>query len=154
MKEEDDSKNAKLLKMKDNMIYKLLDEKKRKDNLMAQELDHQTRAEMDQWVSLVDNFATELKKYQLICAFCGVHLDENSVNLDCPKNPLITDVADFVPPTYFYATTIPTKDFFANGRHFFVRPDEEVVDGQQSQPILYEEVLKENPYAANAVNKI
>ena len=109
---------------------------------------------MNQWVQLVDNFACELRKYQLICSFCGIHLDGNAINTDCSKNPLVTDVADFVPPQHFYASTIPTKEFFANGRHFFVKPDEDMIDPNSSQLILNEEILKENPYAANAVAKI
>lgn len=39
---EEYEKQKKLLKMKDDMIYKLLDEKKRKDNLFATELDRET----------------------------------------------------------------------------------------------------------------
>jgi len=115
--------------MKDDMIYKLLEEKKRKDSMFATELDWETRNEFNHWISLVDSYASELKKYQLICSFCGVHLDENAVNTDCPKNPLVTNIWDFVPPTHFYCSTVPTKEFFANGWHFFVKPDEEIIDG-------------------------
>ena len=111
------------------MIYKLLEEKKRKDSMFATELDWETRNEFNHWISLVDSYASELKKYQLICSFCGVHLDENAVNTDCPKNPLVTNIWDFVSPTHFYCSTVPTKEFFANGWHFFVKPDEEIIDG-------------------------
>ena len=76
------------------------------------------------------------------------------MNVDCAKNPLITDVADFVPPTHFYASTIPTKEYFANGRHFFVAPDEDLEAAGVSPMILNEEILRENPHAANAVQKI
>lgn len=150
---EEFQKSKNLLKMKDDMIFKLLDEKKRKDTFLTHQMDKETKKELDNWVSLVDSFAVELKKYQLICSFCGVHLDDIAVNTDCPKNPSITDVRDFVPPTHFYASTIPTKEFYANGRHFFVRPDEEMAeqDGNQSVLILNEEILRENPYAASAV---
>lgn len=84
---DDYEKQKKLLKLKDDMIYKLLDEKKWKDSLFATELDRETWNELTQWIQLVDSFAGELKKYQLVCTFCGVHLDENAVNLECPKNP-------------------------------------------------------------------
>lgn len=84
---DDYEKQKKLLKLKDDMIYKLLDEKKWKDSLFATELDWETWNELTQWIQLVDSFAGELKKYQLVCTFCGVHLDENAVNLECPKNP-------------------------------------------------------------------
>jgi len=54
--------------------------------MYASELDWETRNEFNHWISLVDSYAGELKKYQLICSFCGVHLDENAVNTDCHKN--------------------------------------------------------------------
>jgi hypothetical protein len=132
----------------------LLDEKKKRDQMLTQELDRETKAELKQWMALTDNFASELKKYQLVCSFCGVHLDDVAVNTDCPRNPLVRDVSQFVPPTHFYASTIPTKEFYATGRHFFVKPDEEIYDGNQSHLILNEEILRENPHAASAVNKI
>jgi hypothetical protein len=90
-KDEEFKEQKKLLKMKDDMIYKLLEEKKRKEEMIAMELDRETKGEIQQWVALTDNFATELKKYQLVCSFCGVHLDDVAVNTDCQMNPLTSN---------------------------------------------------------------
>lgn len=76
------------------------------------------------------------------------------MNLECPKNALISDVKEFVPPTHFYASIVPPKEFFATGRHFFVRPDEEDSVANESKIILNDEALGENEYAMSAVNKI
>jgi len=29
---------------------------------------------MEEWAKLVDKYANELKKYDLVCAFCGQHI--------------------------------------------------------------------------------
>ena len=41
---------------------------------------------MNEWARLVDRYAAELKKYELVCAFCGVPLSEHTVNQECPAN--------------------------------------------------------------------
>lgn len=41
---------------------------------------------MNEWAQLVDRYAAELKKYELVCAFCGVHLSDMSVNSECSDN--------------------------------------------------------------------
>ena len=83
-----------------------------------------------------------------------MHLDNIAVNLECPRNPLISDVKEFVPPSHFYTSIVPSKQFFATGRHFFVKPDEEESDMNESKIIMNDEILNENEYAASAVRKI
>lgn len=41
---------------------------------------------MNEWARLVDRYASELKKYELVCAFCGEHLAEGNVNEPCREN--------------------------------------------------------------------
>lgn len=41
---------------------------------------------MNEWARLVDKYASELKKYELICSFCGQHLDDSNVNSECSEN--------------------------------------------------------------------
>lgn len=41
---------------------------------------------MNEWARLVDRYAGELKKYELVCSFCGQHLSDAIVNLECPDN--------------------------------------------------------------------
>lgn len=156
VKLEEHNKQKDLLKQKNDIILKLVEEKKVREHTIKDELDKQTRREITQWVNLVDNYAEELKKFQLVCTFCGVHLDHIAVNLDCPKNPLIGDAREFVPPVHFYASIVPPKEFFATGRHFFVKPDDEEEDSDPNDTkiVLNEDALHENQYAASAVDKI
>lgn len=41
---------------------------------------------MNEWARLVDRYASELKKYELVCAFCGQHMSDQNVNLECQEN--------------------------------------------------------------------
>lgn len=61
----------KLLKFKDDVIWKLSQELKKKYDFYQEEFDKETRHEMNEWARLVDRYAAELKKYELVCSFCG-----------------------------------------------------------------------------------
>ena len=148
VKLEEYEKQKSLLKQKNEIILKLVEEMKVRENTIKDELGKQT-------LTLLDEYAVELKKFQLIWTFCGVHLDHIAVNLDWPKNPLIAEAEDFKPPTHFYSSIVPPKEFFATGRHFFVKPDDVDDAGvNESRLILNDEALQENPHASNAVKKI
>jgi hypothetical protein len=41
---------------------------------------------MNEWARLVDRYASELKKYELVCSFCGQHLADANVNSECHEN--------------------------------------------------------------------
>lgn len=41
---------------------------------------------MNEWARLVDRFANELKKYELVCSFCGQHLSGENINTECLQN--------------------------------------------------------------------
>ena len=41
---------------------------------------------MNEWARLVDRYASELKKYELVCSFCGIPLSDQTVNSECPGN--------------------------------------------------------------------
>jgi hypothetical protein len=76
----------KLLKFKDDVIWKLSQELKKKYDYFQDEFDKETRNEMNEWARLVDRYGSELKKFELVCAFCGQHLSEHNINADCQEN--------------------------------------------------------------------
>ena len=47
---------------------------------------------MNEWARLVDRYASELKKYELVCAFCGQHLADNNINSECMENMATTGI--------------------------------------------------------------
>lgn len=73
----------KLLKFKDDVIWKLSQELKKKYDYFQDEFDKETRNEMNEWARLVDRYGNELKKFEMVCAFCGQHLSDHNINQDC-----------------------------------------------------------------------
>ena len=60
-----------MLKFKDDVIWKLSQELKKKYDFYQDEFDRETRLEMEEWAKLVDKYAEELQKFNMVCAFCG-----------------------------------------------------------------------------------
>ena len=54
----------KLLKFKDEVIWKMSEELKKKYDFYQEEFDKETRHEMNEWARLVDLYSAELKKYE------------------------------------------------------------------------------------------
>ena len=59
----------------------------------------------------------ELKNYQLICHFCGVHLENSTVNSSCLKNVSDTQNKERLTTSQ----TVP-NDFINSNRHYFGQP--------------------------------
>lgn len=57
------------LKEKNDIILKLVEEMKIRENAIKDELDKQTKIHVTQSLNLLDDYAIELKKFQLICTF-------------------------------------------------------------------------------------
>lgn len=76
-----------VLKVKDDIIWSLINENK--SNVMSEEFFKTKRdleEEIEGWARLSFKYLSELKKFNQVCAFCGVKLDSKSVNSQCPKN--------------------------------------------------------------------
>ncbi len=124
----------KLLKFKDDVIWKLTEELKRKYDYYQDEFDKETRHEMNEWARLVDRYASELKKYELVCAYCGQHMGEGNVNAECAENtqrllPGVTSnrsgmggMSDASQHLAFFTEEEPNPEHIGSRRHFFARP--------------------------------
>lgn len=66
---EEYNKQKELLKEKNDVILKLVEEMKVREKTIKDELDKQTKAHVAQSLTLLDDYAVELKKFQLICTF-------------------------------------------------------------------------------------
>jgi len=131
---------------------------------------------MNEWARLVDRYASELKKYELVCSFCGLHLSDTNVNSECNEN--VTGAAKGGPSastgygargnTQAAATSVPTTSYFTedapppegtgNKKHWFGKPS---LKGYKQNPfrtqtagLLKEEVILQNPEAAQVLKKI
>jgi hypothetical protein len=91
---------------------------------------------MNEWARLVDRYASELKKYELVCSYCGQHLSDGNVNVDCPENGAkqgfpgaVSGRSGHQPPTsdvsqhlLFFTDDEPPQDSVGTRKHHFGRP--------------------------------
>lgn len=75
-----------LLKMKDNVIWSLMNELKQVYHQSVKDLDLAANQEISGWASLTDKFTTELQEFQRICYYCAEPLNEESINTECTVN--------------------------------------------------------------------
>jgi len=124
-----------LLKFKDDVIWKLSQELKKKYDYFQDEFDKETRNEMNEWARLVDRYGNELKKFECVCAFCGQHLSDQNINTDCQEN--VSNVlrgrasasqnsinmgSDLGHVSMYYTDEEPPTDLIGKRRHYFGKP--------------------------------
>jgi len=79
---------------------------------------------MNEWAQLVDRYASELKKYELVCAFCGQHLSDLTVNSECADNCQAREDQDQEALAVYFTEDEPEQIAFGNRRHYFGRPSQ------------------------------
>ena len=118
------NKYEKLLKLKDDIIWKIVNEHKANKNCSISsnekeinEIKEKSKNEIEAWAKLSDKDALELQKYNLVCNFCGCYLDEVTVNSSCDKNMEKEQNSMFA-----YGKGIVPEEIKGTGRHFFSSP--------------------------------
>ncbi|OMJ71713.1 hypothetical protein SteCoe_29999 [Stentor coeruleus] len=71
-----------LLQTKDEIIWKLTHEVVNNTS----KVDENTQKELAEWANLTEKFSSELARYRMICEYCGIPLDNISVNTNCSRN--------------------------------------------------------------------
>ena len=91
---------------------------------------------MNEWARLVDRYANELRRYELVCAFCGQYLSNETVNTCCADNihPKPNEShEDGGQRGVYFTEDEPDPDVFGKRKHWFGRP---VMRGQrQDTPV-------------------
>jgi hypothetical protein len=146
-------KLKKLLKAKDDIIWNLILDKKAREDLEVFKLKEKTHNEISEWAKLSDKYAAELKKYHLVCHFCGCFLEQQNVNGICEKNSQ-TNTNKASNTTH---KQIPS-DVLDSKRHFFGTPTKEFenqIIKSTANPVNNKEDLDKslkNPFENNIYN--
>ena len=109
-------KIQKLLKIKNDMIWNLIKIPYEDNSEELKEIKEKAEKEIAEWSKLSDKYANELKKYNLVCPFCGIYLDGIKVNEDCPLN----NTNEYIHSGL--TIEIPPSEYYGNKRHFFGEP--------------------------------
>ena len=139
-------KYKKLLKIKDDIIWKLLITPFEEKNPELFEIEKKTNEEISKWSQLIDKTKLELSKYNLVCHFCGVPL-EHGMNTLCPLNN------NEVPYENKNLTMeIPPQNYIGINKHYFSEPTEnyqnKINEGQYFDINTY---LRERNYQQNKI---
>ena len=140
-------KLKKLLKIKDDIIWKLLITPYEERSPELYQIEKKTEEEISNWNKLIEKTKTELMKYNLVCHFCGVPL-EHGKNTLCPLND------NEIPYENKNLTLeIPPQNFIGNTKHYFSEPSEsyqkKIDSGQYFDINGY---LKQKNYQQNSQN--
>ena len=145
------AKLEKLLKLKDDIIWKIVNDKQEQRKQMQlfegnmkssldKEKEMKALTEIEEWAKLSDKYAMELQKYNLICCFCGCYLDEKTVNTECNMNN-----NENINIENLYSNSPINEDVKGSGRHYFVPP--------QNNKDIHDDNIKKietNPFDRNA----
>lgn len=157
------SKIEKLLRVKDEIIWRIIIDKKKTDYFKEMsELKEKTKIEISEWAKLSDKYEMELQKYNLVCDFCGNFLDDHTVNTNCEKNTTMYGKGAF-------GIENAPVDLIGTKRHFFTQPSKDFeskikkeikssnLNLNENSKVSYKEInIKDNssnPFEANISDK-
>lgn len=109
-----------LLKIKDDIIWNLLTTPYEDKSPELEQIQQRTQREIAEWSKLSDKYASELKKYNMVCTFCGCYLDNVKINEHCKCNK-----DKELHSTNEYTKHKPPSYTCGNNRHYFSEPTEE-----------------------------
>ena len=108
-----------IIKVKDDIIWKLLTTPYEENCPELFEIQKKSNEEISKWNQLIEKTKTEILKYNLVCSYCGVDL-ENGMNSLCSVNK---------PETHFENRNLtndtPPEEMNGTEKHFFAEPTEE-----------------------------
>ena len=131
-------KYKRLIKVKDDIIWKLLTTPYEERCPELFEIEKKSNEEVSKWTQLIEKTKLELSKYNLVCAYCGINL-ENGMNSICPIN---------TPQNQFdtnknYTNDIPPEQAHGTDKHFFAEPNEDYLKKIQDPEL--EDKKKDTP---------
>lgn len=162
----------KLIQTKDELIWKLLNNNDSNNNEESDEFvfaKQELYDEVQEWSRLSYKYLLELKKFNKVCAFCGIKLDKESVNSNCNKNTedyykdkdiiiggltidkkhdnntankYLSSKEQYYQVNYCSLTKSIPLHYYRNGFHFFDNPSDD-----------YEEKINKTYYKSHAINK-
>ena len=112
-------KYKKIIKVKDDIIWKLLTTPYEDGCPELFEIEKKTNEEISKWTQLIEKTKLELSKYNLVCSYCGINL-ENGMNTTCPLNTIQNQFDN-----KNFTNEVPPEQAHGTAKHFFSEPTEE-----------------------------
>ena len=112
-------KYKKIIKAKDDIIWKLLTTPYEDKCPELFQIEKKSQEEISKWTQLIEKTKIELSKYNLVCSYCGVNL-ENGMNSVCPLNNINNNFEN-----KHFTSEIPPEQAHGTDKHFFAEPSDE-----------------------------
>ena len=113
-------KYKKIIKAKDDIIWKLLTTPYEEKCPELFQIEKKSQEEISKWTQLIEKTKIELAKYNLVCSYCGINL-ENGMNSVCPLNNM--NNSNF--QNKKFTSEIPPEQAHGTDKHFFAEPNDE-----------------------------
>ena len=144
-----------LMKIKDDIVWNLLTTPYEEKASELDEIRNKTQNEIAEWSKLSDKYANELKKYNLVCAYCGCYLDNIKINEKSSSNSSNTFT------NKKYTIEVPEDTVNGTGRHWFGAPTEEYENKMKNKSIdtgskitMLGNTNSINPFEHNMLNEL
>ena len=112
----DDYNNViKLSESKDEIIYRIISEKKNKEKIILENARKRSMEQIEEKAKMSDKFDKYLKKFMVVCSFCGKYIDIKSVNSECQANEQFY-------LNFYFTKEAPPNEYINTKRHFFGEP--------------------------------
>ena len=112
---EDYDNVVKLSESKSETIYKILSEKKHKEKTILENARKKSMEQIEEKAKLSDKFDKYLKKFMVVCSFCGKYIDIKSINSECQANEQFY-------LNFYFTKEPPPNNLINSKRHFFGEP--------------------------------
>ena len=132
----DFDKVKKEIEKRDETIWEIVNEKRKKERELIRKAKEKSDNIISEWVAKCDSYEEQLKKYKVVCAFCGKYLEKNIINNDCEQN--INFYLNF-----YLTKNSPPEEFLNSKRHFFGEPVDNFDDVFEKANELWKEQQEE-----------
>ena len=100
---------------KNEAIRKILSEKKHKEKQILESARKKSMEKIEEQAKMSDKFDKYLKKFMVVCSFCGKYIDMKSVNSECEANEQFY-------LNFYFTKEPPPNNYINSKRHFFGEP--------------------------------
>ena len=112
---EDYDKIKKQLETKNDTIWKILTEKKEREKYIIDDAKKKSMDQIEEKAKLSDKYDKDLKKFIVVCSFCGKYIDKKTINSECQANEQFC-------LNFYFTKEAPPMNLINTKRHYFGEP--------------------------------
>ena len=112
---EDYDNVIKLSESKNDTIFKILSEKKHKEKAILESARKKSMEQIEEQAKMSDKLDKYLKKFMVVCSFCGKYIDIKSINSECQANEQFY-------LNFYFTKEPPPNNLINSKRHYFGEP--------------------------------